>query len=453
MKRTAVIRPGCTGSSPEMEEPLGAEAICGYLRSHGAECRVFDRLLPNTGIGELERYAPLLVGFSLMTEGELPDALRLLQLLRQPGRIFFAGGLFITNNLQRARAAFPKDVVLLSGEGERQALALVRGAVPEPEDYPEPDEWSFAARDSMQEYLIRGGVINLRTARGCRGSCAFCSTPGLPAALRSYRARSIPLVAEEMEALIRQGYAPVFNFTDDDFGRVERIQELCTELRRRSIRVSFSLELRAAELLRPERFDWMSLHEDGLCRIFTGLESVNTATQDRWGKRVDPEALFSAIHDLQKAGIVCAVGYILWHPDATPESARQEAERLYAEGLLTPKAALSRLILFPGSRLSAQMGIRETTAAPLPAPSAAEYARWERLLLPLREVWSTAAAALPGAACRAHLTGETEQLAGLTALEQEINEICHTALISDTAPGADLIKELERRAYAFSQPC
>jgi radical SAM superfamily enzyme YgiQ (UPF0313 family) len=110
-----------------------------------------------------------------------------------------------------------------------------------------PDGWAEPSRDELSSYLRCGGVINMRSARGCPGQCSFCATPQLPTA--RYAARSIRLVADEMEALASR-YEPIFNFVDDDFGSLERIEELIKELERRALKTAFSLELRAGELTR-----------------------------------------------------------------------------------------------------------------------------------------------------------------------------------------------------------
>ena len=88
--RIALVRPLCSYDEPEFQEPLGAEAVCGYLRERGLECRVFDRLLGVT-TADLAAYEPDWVGFSLLTDADVPDALRLVQMLRAPGRRFFSG--------------------------------------------------------------------------------------------------------------------------------------------------------------------------------------------------------------------------------------------------------------------------------------------------------------------------------------------------------------------------
>ena len=82
--RTALIRPYSAEEKFEFQEPLGAEALCGFLRQNHQECRVFDRqldrMLGRSTLDAVNAYDPDVIGFSLMTEDEAWDALRLLQL-------------------------------------------------------------------------------------------------------------------------------------------------------------------------------------------------------------------------------------------------------------------------------------------------------------------------------------------------------------------------------------
>ncbi|MBQ7534350.1 MAG: radical SAM protein [Stomatobaculum sp.] len=441
MMKIALVRPLCSYDEPEFQEPLGAEAICGYLRERGLECRVFDRLLGVT-TADLAGYGPDWVGFSLMTDADIADALRLVQMLRAPMRRFFAGGMFVTTEPERAAALFPKDTVLISGEGEGPVYALVTGGSAEEARRPGPDEWAFASRDDLASYLQRGGVINLRTARGCRGSCAFCTTPSRQDGTRRYEARDPAKVAEEMAALSGKGYLPVFNFTDDEFGGAERVLALEEELKRRDVRAAFTLEMRAADIVRTPRELWPVLHEGGLCRIFTGLESFNTDTLRRWNKPVDVPVLMEAVRCIENGGIACEVGYILWHEHSTADSVRRETEQLHDHGLMSPKTALSRLILYPGSRLHEMAGVKGTAQVPLTEEAQALFRRWEELLGPLSPLWTKAALLQPGMACRAWLQKDSSRYQELTACMKTIREMTYLCLTGDSQPDKDLCREI-----------
>ena len=283
--RTALVRPRYDGTDHEFQEPLGAEAICGYLLARGAEARVFDRRL-GASVSDIEKFCPDWVGFSLMTEEDAPDALRLRQMLSRPGRRFFAGGLFVTSCMEKARALFPSDTTLIPGEGEGPVWELLTFGEVREGPRPGPNEWAFASRENLSEYLARGGVINIRTARGCRGGCAFCTTPRL-CAPKGFETRDVSLVADEMASLVRAGYPPVFNFTDDMFGGCDRVEELEEALSLRGVRAAFSLEMRAREVSMTPPDLWKRLYGGGLCRVFTGMESLNPDTLRAWHKPVD----------------------------------------------------------------------------------------------------------------------------------------------------------------------
>ena len=92
MPRVLLIRPLCEGDDPEFGEPLGIERLAGYLRDHGVRAELLDRRLyaAERRAGVVTREAagfwedvralcppgsePELVGFSLMTEGDVFDA-------------------------------------------------------------------------------------------------------------------------------------------------------------------------------------------------------------------------------------------------------------------------------------------------------------------------------------------------------------------------------------------
>ena len=439
--RVALVRPLCQGEGLEFQEPLGAEALAGYGRSLGFDCQVFDRQLDarlgRDALAAIRAYDPDYLGFSLMSAGEAPDALQLWQLLKQPGRRCWAGGLFVTTDWARARALFPEDATLIRGEGEGALAALLLGQ-PLPREPLHPDAWARPSRDRLDQYLGLGGAINLRASRGCGGNCAFCATPGLPGP--THTPRDIPLVVAEMAALAER-YPPIFNFVDDDFGPLSRLEALTAALRERGLQAAFSLELRPSQLCQAGLEDLKRWRGAGLCRIFTGLENLDPATLRRWGKPMDTAAVLQALGRCRAAGIETAAGYILWHDQSSPEAALAQMAILREQGLLNPKAALSRLILFPGSRLYQALG-NEGPARPmaLPPRAAAAYRDLAQLLSPLLPLWVQAAGLLPNACCRQHLAGgdEAERLKKLLAA---MDAQCHRAVFQGQVPDISQIRE------------
>ena len=415
--RCAIIRPLAEGRAWELEEPLGAEAICGYLRERGISCCVFDRRI-GTAVQDIEAFAPDAAGFSLMTAEDVPDALRLLQKLKKPERRFFAGGLFVTCEEKRCRALFPADTKLISGEGEGPVLSFLTSvdAVP-----PDPDGWAFASRDDLSAYLEQGGAVHLRSSRGCHGGCAFCTTPGLSHG--HHEERSIDLVVQEMAVIAGQGVLPVFNFVDDEFGSLERVRKLIRTLKREGVRAAFSMELRPSVVCGGNPEIWDELHAGGLCRIFTGLENLSRETLRHWNKPTDPQRLLQALELCEKAGILCETGYILFHEGSTVSSVMEQLRMLHDAGRFTPKAALSRLWLYPGSRLHRLSSLKQSAPVMLTAEAEELFSSWEIRLKEYYDLWTKCAVRLPNAACKAFLSGETTEKDLLRQALGRINEL------------------------------
>ena len=149
-----------------------------------------------------------------------------------------------------------------------------------------------------------------------------------------------------------------------------------------------------------------------------------------------------AVRCMKKSGIACEVGYILWHDHSTTDSVRREAEQLHDYGLLSPRTALSRLILYPGSRLHKMAGIRKTAQAPLPEKVRVLFDRWESLLQPLFPLWTQASVLLPGMACRAWLRKDPSLYLELTDCIEMIKEQTYNSLAEDSQPDSRLCREI-----------
>ena len=431
MGATALIRPLHGGEELEFQEPLGIEYLAGALIAAGSEVALFDRRLYERQ-GTLSRFwedffasGPFAtVGFSVMTAEDLPDALRMLQRIRRewPETRFLLGGLYMTLAGAATGALVPDGVELVSGEGEGALLGLPFG----------PQSWKPAWRPQLADYLRAGCVINLRGARGCPGACAFCATPGLPSELRSWKGRAIPEIADEIEALV--GYGAIFNFVEDDFGPLERVEELDAELRARDLRIAYSLQLRGAALTGEDDLEarMTRLHEGGFCRLFIGVESLSKETLRAWHKPLDPEALAGALHQTERAGVAVHIGYILWHAGSTPASVRDEVRELRRQGFFSTKCVFNRMILFAGSALAG--GGTQSRWQELSADCELWYRELTVRLKPLYNAWVAGATDLPRLVALAHLTGDDRSQRRVEALLEECDALAYAAVVDGGYP-------------------
>lgn len=414
--KVALVRPKSEAVFMEPAEPLGIEALGAALLAEGIDCRLFDREMERTFgddvLGGILAYQPTLIGLSVMTADNLRDALRLLLQVRErmPDVACVVGGLYVTTNRRHAVAQFPRGCHFLTGEGEitlpRLCKALMRGESPEPDSpYPHPTEWPRMLRHRLQDYLDVGAPINMRSSRGCPGGCTFCATPTLPEPLGRWAGRDIEDVADEMQELCAVHFPHAFNFVDDTFDPVERVEQLVEALDARSLRCALSLQLRAEDLYRtpdlPARI--ARLRAGGLSRIFVGLESMDPETLRMFRKPLDPWRALDAFDAVRAAGVAVHIGYILWHPNSTLESVLRETAILKERGHFTVKTLMGKLMLFPGCRL--HRDLRETSQGE-PRLSMQLDAHCERiaaLIAPLYDAWLTGALDAPRQHCLAFL--------------------------------------------------
>lgn len=427
--RVALLRPKTESDYMEPAEPLGIEALAAALAGAGIPCRLFDREIDPaaTVLRQILDYQPHLIGLSVMTQDNLQDALRMLLRLRaaMPGLACVVGGLYVTLNGERARAQFPADCHFLAGEGEvslpRLCFSLMGIETPEPDKpFLDPPQWPWMVRPRLQEYLDMGAPINMRTSRGCPGQCNFCATPSLPPPLGTWHARSVQQVADEMEALCAHHHPHAFNFVDDDFGPLSRVEALVDELARRGLRCALSLQLRAPALYnRPNLAPLLQkLHKGGLCRVFIGLESFDEETLAWFGKRLDPARAVAAFQAVQNAGIAIHIGYILWHGRSTLQTVRAEATRLREAGFFTTKIVMAKLQLFPGCGLHK---LHKNTGLALPLEH--EFDRISALIAPLYDAWLVGALDVPRQHCLAWLEHGGEAAARVKRIDAELDKL------------------------------
>jgi radical SAM superfamily enzyme YgiQ (UPF0313 family) len=472
--RIALIRPLCLGDESEFQEPLGIERLAGFLTERGIEVNLFDRRLDGQRrlAGKkvpvffdyfaacFVKQVPDAIGFSLMTAEDLPDTLRMISRLRvmYPETLLVAGGLYISTVGEQATSQFPSYVKLIAHQGEWPLLELLVGKKSQ-QSLPcyTPNNWAQPLRPYLQQYLELGCSISLHSSSGCIGSCTFCATPEFPNQFNCWQAREIPLVVNEIETLTARveqlDFLPVFNFVDDCFGALDRLEQLDQELRRRDLDIAYALQLRIDSLIGEPNLEQRlkQLKAGGLTRLFTGVESLNTETLSSWNKLYKTEQLPEVINALKTARIQTHIGYIMWHANSTVEGAKQEAKQLMELGLFSVKCAESRMMVFPGSRAYCQLGSDIQKAAfwePMSDEAESYYASLIDYLQPIYEVWIKAATISPMIGARAHLTNDYSVNDKLDVILATCNYLAYDALETekrnDSLPSiaADLLEKI-----------
>jgi anaerobic magnesium-protoporphyrin IX monomethyl ester cyclase len=162
-----------------------------------------------------------------------------------------------------------------------------------------PDRPPLACLDLLPS-PFRAGLVDLtkplvyvETSRGCPFSCAFCLS-SLDRTVRSY---SRERIREELSLLMAREVATVklvdrtFNY---DAGRANEIWEFILHHNRFS---RFHFEI-AADLLTEDNFSVLRNVPEGMFRFEIGVQSGDTKTLERVGRRSDLERLLDTVRKL-----------------------------------------------------------------------------------------------------------------------------------------------------------
>jgi len=204
----------------------------------------------------------------------------------------------------------------------------------------------------MRRYMKRFVASNLGTidcSRGCPFNCSFCSIINVQG--REMRARSVSSLEHAIRENHRLNGIDFYFFTDDNFARNpnwREIFQMLLRLRSEGIMIDFMLQVDTQSYRIP---DFVRLAgEAGCSQVFIGMESINPRNLKATGKgqnRVQDYRLL--IESWHNAKVATHVAYIIGFPFDTPESVREDIERLKSE-LKVEQASFFMLTPIPGSR-------------------------------------------------------------------------------------------------------
>ncbi len=210
---------------------------------------------------------------------------------------------------------------ILNGEPEAAVMRLARGGIPsgmvtseqidDLDSLPFP-RWDLVTEDRGRRFGIKwssrpvGGGYPLLASRGCPEFCTYCPHR----ILAGYRARSIQNIVDEIERLCDSVSRPYVIFRDPLFTEQRaRVVELCDEILRRGLTLTFEAETRL-DRLDIELLD--KLYAAGFRAMSFGVESLDPATLKKSGRRPIPQQHQREIMaHCRKLGIVTAAFYVL----------------------------------------------------------------------------------------------------------------------------------------------
>jgi radical SAM superfamily enzyme YgiQ (UPF0313 family) len=337
-------------------EPLGLESIAAYLRQRELKVKIFFPLVEEIQDEEIIEYIrnhkPSFVGFSVLFDRHLEDALLLSAQVKQTGVPVFFGGALASFAAREILTVAPWIDGIVLGEGEQICYNLCeaidkggewqqikgicyRSKTGQIQTNPVADKINLEAvpppardfLDLLKAKNIHSRVATLYTSRGCPEPCTYCTGNQFSGLTRGkrWRSRTTEAIVDEIAYLYNTYNVNYIYICDDNFigygkGIKDRIKDLVTGINEKNLNVTIHYECRVdvidLELLKL-------LKEGGFKDILLGLEAGVQSMLDRWKKKVTVEQNKQAIRLVSQAGLNLKPGFILLDDRTTLEELKE----------------------------------------------------------------------------------------------------------------------------------
>ncbi len=297
---------------------------------------------------------------------QFPRATDIATRFRQAGLTVIIGGFHVSGYLAMLPGIPPdiqslldQGVTIVKGEVEETWQSVledaVRGNLLPLYDFSEqkPDLSSAPVpvlERSILKRFVSSNYGTIDCGRGCPFNCSFCTIINVQG--RKMRVRS----AEAITDAIRKNYAEngvsFYFFTDDNYARNknwEKIFDALIALREEeNIPVEFMMQV---DVLSHKINGFIKkARRAGCSNVFIGMETINDRNLKAAGKTQNNVADYRTLIDAyRKAEIATHVGFIVGFPFDTPESLREDLDRL-ANEVQVDMASFFVLMPLPGSR-------------------------------------------------------------------------------------------------------
>jgi anaerobic magnesium-protoporphyrin IX monomethyl ester cyclase len=341
---------------PDLEENLSLRYLASSLRAAGHEPRIaaFDSAADAPAVLAAADGTDL-VGLSMCYQIRAQQFIALAADLKRalPRRPVIAGGHYASCAAAELLEHHPEIDVVGVHECEQtivelaslptwtpEALAKIPGLVyraggqvtksPPRAALADLDELPWPERSGPARLMAGVPTAYLMGSRGCLGACDYCciTTMHRMVSGKRFRQRTPEDIAEEMAFLYHERGVRQFIFHDDNFlvpsveGNLERIAALDRGLRRRRLRhIALALKCRPGD---ADRQVFLRLREMGLLRVFLGIESGSRAGLASIGRRQTIEQEHQALGLCEELGVSAQYTIIMFHPEATVRSMRQD---------------------------------------------------------------------------------------------------------------------------------
>jgi anaerobic magnesium-protoporphyrin IX monomethyl ester cyclase len=358
--------------APDPQVPLQLLHVASALRSAGYRPGIFDMRLHDyhgLDIGE-----PVFVGITAMSGPQIRYGLEFARWVRaaRPHLPIVWGGVHPTLLPEQTAADANVDVVV-RGEAELVvgplADALAAGApldgvsgltyksggavVSTPDaDLIDLDaiplELPYHLLELDRYPTLQAGRVHMQTSRGCPSRCGFCYNSGFNK--QKWRGKSPQRVVDEMEHLLRRfPQVKIIDPVDDNlFVNRKRVENICTGILERGIRVSWRANCRFDYLARYDQAFLGLVERAGCMELDFGGESGSPRMQEFVCKDVTAAEILTSVENLRKwaPSIDPFVSWLSGLPGETYADMEQTFDLMDAMGRANPRTQHYGIFLY-----------------------------------------------------------------------------------------------------------
>lgn len=316
-----------------------------------------------------------IVGLVGVQTHQFPRAADLAKRFRAAGIPVLIGGFHVSGQLAMFPGIPPEiqelldlGVSVVQGEVEEAWSGILQDAVldrlqPIYDLSADKPDLSLAPIPVLESGLLKRFVASeygtVDCGRGCPFECSFCTIINVQG--RKMRFRTPERIAAAIRENWERSRVAFYFFTDDNFARHRKWSEIFDALiglrEQEGIPVEFMMQVDVLSYRIPEFIE--KARRAGCSNVFIGMESLNDGNLKAAGKRQNKvDDFHTLISAYRSQEIATHVGYILGFPFDTPESIRQDLDRLMHE-VKVDMASFFILTPLPGSQDHQEMVARQ----------------------------------------------------------------------------------------------
>jgi anaerobic magnesium-protoporphyrin IX monomethyl ester cyclase len=356
--RTLLVNPPyqtiTSNSGVGHQVPLGLLMVGGALRAAGFAASLLDaeagHLSHQQVAEQVRRTAPdvVMTGHAGSTPAH-PVCMAMLAAVKRahPETLCVYGGVFPTYHDRQVLRQHPYVDVVVRGEGEATAVALLRAlrdrrplsdvdgittrglrtpdraAIADLDAY--PVGWELVDDWDRYQCFGRGRAATVQLSRGCPHRCTYCGQHGF---WKRWRYRDPEALAGEVQRL-HDGYGVRFVTIADENPTTRRDvwERFLTAVADRRLDLAFFATMRATDIVRDA--DLLDLYRRaGIRYVLMGIDTTDPAVIDRIRKRSTTRDDLEACRLLREHGIHSVIGHIVGFEDETFADLRRAGRAL-----------------------------------------------------------------------------------------------------------------------------